>query len=162
MLAANLPLLPHAGLHSQRAMNLHLGGNQLTGTLPPWLEKLPLFSLDLSRNKLTGSIPSMCDMLAALQLSENQFSGTVALVGGWRMTSLDLSNNNLSGTIPETLGDMHNLVLMHLSFNPGITGTIPGSIAELHTLQDLDLRGTSIRHTGADGASLPWFIHFNK
>ncbi len=97
-------------------VNLTLGSNQLSGTIPPELGNLTDLSyyLDLSNNRLTGTIPSQLGSLTNLQwlvLNSNQLSGTIPSELG-NLSSLTwpgLDTNQLSGTIPTGLGNLTNL-----------------------------------------------------
>jgi Leucine-rich repeat (LRR) protein len=61
-------------------VNLKLGGNQLTGSIPTQLERLTnLEKLELSFNKLLGSIPSELGSLASLRELELSFNWNTAV-----------------------------------------------------------------------------------
>ncbi|RCV09222.1 hypothetical protein SETIT_2G010100v2 [Setaria italica] len=88
-------------------LELHLGDNNFTGTLPNLTGNFTnLIILDLSANNLIGSIPpelGYLSSLTALHLGNNHLNGTIPNKIGalTNLTSLDLSNNNLNGIITE-------------------------------------------------------------
>ena len=84
---------------SGQVTKLNLAFNNLSGALPPELDRLAnLTHLDLSGNNLSGALPPELDRLANL-------------------THLDLSGNNLSGALPPELDRLANLTHLDLSFN---------------------------------------------
>ena len=93
-----------------RVQSLRLGGNGLSGTVPPEIGRLSnLRELSLSDNRLTGEIPAelgSLPRLASLELSNNQLSGQIprelASLSG-NLTGLDLRGNHLTGCIPDGL-----------------------------------------------------------
>ncbi|GLT75727.1 hypothetical protein SLA2020_474260 [Shorea laevis] len=85
-------------------LELQLGGNQLSGTIPRMPLKLTI-ALNLSTNLLEGTIPNDLSKLTALEV-------------------LDLSNNSLSGKIPTYLTQMASLTQLLLSNNQ-LSGIIP-------------------------------------
>ena len=91
---------------------LNLGGNQLTGSIPPEIGNLTnLTKLYLFNNDLTGSIPSEIGNLTNL-------------------TVMSFYNNEFSGSIPSEIGNLTNLTKLYL-FNNQLTGEIPVSICDL-------------------------------
>ncbi|CAL9014512.1 unnamed protein product [Prunus brigantina] len=90
--------------------NLDLGGNKLSGSIPPdictWLPFL--VTLDFSNNDFSGPIPTdlqHCKYLNNLILSDNKLTGTIpyefsSLV---RLKRFSVANNKLTGTIPAFL-----------------------------------------------------------
>ena len=91
---------------------LHLGNNQLTGSIPPEIGNLTnLMCLGLHNNQLTGEIPSEIGNLTnliGLQLSNNQLTGEIPesicnLVGGYFM--IYISNNQLCPPYPSCIED---------------------------------------------------------
>ena len=122
---------------------LNLGGNSLTGEIPPELGNLTnLEWLSLDNNSLTGEIPSELGDLSSLEV-------------------LWLYNNSLTGEIPSELGDLSNLEELSLSYN-SLTDEIPPELGSLSSLEDLWLDSNSL--TGEipldflDLSSLEWFF----
>ena len=76
------PCLTGAG---SKLVELHLGGNALTGSLPPVRSNSPLQAFTAYQNSLTGPIPPSLATAPALRL-------------------LDVAENGLTGTIPDGTG----------------------------------------------------------
>lgn len=101
-------------------LSLRLGGNNLSGSIPPGIQNLvKLTELQVQKNKLTGSISIVIGNLGMLRL-------------------LDLSENELSGNIPSSLSNITQLFALHLQKNY-LTGVIPLSFGNFQYLQELDL-----------------------
>jgi Leucine-rich repeat (LRR) protein len=170
-------------------VNLYLGGNQLTGSIPAALGNLSnLTSLDLGWNQLTGSIPAALGNLSNLQelfLSYNQLTGSIpaelgnlsnlqylflldnqltgsipaALGNLSNLTSLVLDSNQLTGSIPAEIGNLSSLAYLHLSYNQ-LTGSIP-SLSTLTALSWLDLSSNFLCRDAAINYS-PWESEVNN
>ena len=105
---------------SGRVTSLHLGRNNLLGSLPPVLGNLArLENLVLNGNELSGAIPRELGDLAFLKV-------------------LDFGYNMLSGTIPEALFNLSNLKYLRLTRNQFLTGPIPPEIGNLTKLEFID------------------------
>ena len=105
---------------SGRVTSLHLGWNNLLGSLPPALGNLDrLENLALNGNELSGPIPKELGGLGYLQ-------------------NLDFGYNMLSGTIPEGLFELSNLKYLRLTRNQFLTGPIPADIGNLTKLEYID------------------------
>ncbi len=135
---------------------LRLGGNELTGLVPPWLGSLThLQSLDLSSDGfedggLRGPIPAQLGNLANLErldLSYNELTGPIPTrlrnlarlrVLGLRGRYWNLDAPGLTGEIPAALGSLANLERLELSGN-GLTGEIPAALGSLANLERLEL-----------------------
>ena len=97
----------------ENTTELHLGNNQLTGSIPPEIGNLTnLTYLGLYLNQLTGSIPPEIGNLTNL-------------------TWLDLGNNGLTGSIPPEIGNLTNLTHLNIRYNQ-LNGEIPESICDLN------------------------------
>ncbi|KAI9016679.1 hypothetical protein DFJ74DRAFT_677964 [Hyaloraphidium curvatum] len=62
---------------------IFLNDNQLSGTFPAWIPKLPdLFDLDLGRNSLSGPFPDLttCSQIKNVELGGNLFEGPVPVL----------------------------------------------------------------------------------
>eukprot|EP00980_Cylindrotheca_fusiformis_P009967 scaffold2203_cov106-Cylindrotheca_fusiformis.AAC.1 len=148
--------------------HLHLGGNVLSGTLPPEIGNLKNARyIDMNFNNFEGSIPSEIgnlQQLLDLSLWENSFSGTIpteignlqqlTLLRLWdnlfsgnipseignlqQLTGLRLWKNSFSGTIPSEIGNLQQLVHLALYQNQ-FSGTIPSEIGSLQQLKELDI-----------------------
>ena len=137
---------------------LEMGGNYLTGALPPALGDLKeLWGLYLPNNQLSGALPSQLGQLVNLKnlhLDSNQFDGTIPPQIGQlaNLKYLNLSSNRFSGHIPPTMGTLGNLEYLHL-YNNQLTGPIPAEMGSLTnvrvvTLQRNQLSGAIPPHLG--------------
>ncbi|GLJ42018.1 hypothetical protein SUGI_0869970 [Cryptomeria japonica] len=109
-------------------------------TIPSWIWKLPsLTYLNLSCNQLTGSLPSRLISRADLylDLNNNSLEGALPVpVAGVKM--MDLTMNQFSGSIPTNIGEhLQHTEFLSLSKN-NLSGAIPDSICT-SDLQFLDL-----------------------
>ncbi|XXG58590.1 hypothetical protein AAC387_Pa04g0868 [Persea americana] len=110
---------------SSTLLQLHLGENLISGSIPPSISNLVnLTLLNLSCNLLNGSIPP-----------------TIGLMG--KLERVYISNNSLSGKIPKAFGDIPHLGLLDLSKNM-LTGSIPESLSNLSQLRRLLLYGNHL------------------
>ncbi|CAL5091992.1 unnamed protein product [Urochloa decumbens] len=110
-----------------KLQELHLGGNNFTGTLANSIGRFTnLIILDLSENNLIGSIPPEIGYLSSL-------------------TTLYLGNNHLNGTIPTKIGALTNLISLDLS-NNNLSGIITEEhFAGLVSLKILDLGSNNLK-----------------
>jgi hypothetical protein len=94
-----VPLLGVATFRNLSSLkNLHLSGNNLSGTIPKWLYNMTtLERLDLSHNDLEGKIPRFLGNLCNLQ-------------------HLDLSENKLGGGLYDLLGNSSACTTKKLEF----------------------------------------------
>lgn len=124
---------------------LKLSNNRFSGFIPNDLLKgdsLVLTELDLSGNNFTGSISMiMSTTLQVLNLSSNVLTGELPLVTGG-CTVLDLSKNNFEGNLTK-LVKWGNLEFLDLSQNR-LTGSIPEVIAQFLRLNHLNLSHNSL------------------
>jgi Leucine-rich repeat (LRR) protein len=132
--------IPSSLCKLQSLMILDLSGNKLTGSLPDCLvnqsttkTSLSITHFSLTNNKFSGDFPSFlqnCKQLIFLDLAYNQFSGTLPLWIGEKLSSLvfmRLRSNMFYGHIPVELTMLANLQFLDLSYN-NISGHIPKSI----------------------------------
>ncbi|KAL7195081.1 hypothetical protein ACSBR1_035318 [Camellia fascicularis] len=118
---ANYSKLSVIELQENNFGELHLNGNNLSGSIPREVIGLSSLSisLDLSGNCLTGPIPLE--------------------VGNLRnLVELNLSYNKLSGEIPTSLGSCHTLEYLYLD-NNALIGAIPQSLSSLKGIEELGL-----------------------
>ncbi|GLJ42051.1 hypothetical protein SUGI_0870740 [Cryptomeria japonica] len=152
--------------------SLNLSCNQLTGSLPSRLT-LPMYfdSLDLHNNSLEGALPLPPAGADLLDLSMNQFNGSIPSHNGAYLENarfLSLSRNNLSGAIPDFIctpylqvldlskNTLSSVIPPHLTRNCSslsvldlaenhLEGKLPaewGNITNMHTLK---LNGNHLR-----------------
>ena len=99
-----------------RVTNIHLTGNNLTGSIPPEIGNLSqLVHLGLDGNELSGSIPpeiGNLSLLAQLLLDGNELSGSIPTQIGnlTNLQILKLDGNELSGSIPTEIGSLTKLL----------------------------------------------------
>ncbi|MGN6438459.1 MAG: T9SS type A sorting domain-containing protein [Agriterribacter sp.] len=132
--------IPSGLEYATKLGELFLGG-EISGAIPTFFKKLPLWELSLQGNKLTGSIPDSLSssdygMPAYLNLSHNLLSGQIP---NWTYgpVALDLSNNQLSGPLPDSVFRLG--VWVNLSHNKftGVIPKIPESITSLNLSHNL-------------------------
>jgi hypothetical protein len=155
-----------------RMESLHLGGNNLFGSLPWELVLLTsLKSIILDDNVVTGSLPTRITELTRLErfwawsnrltgtmpalfsphmldidLSKNLFTGTLPERWGTEMPSIReirVFENALTGTLPTTMGLLSNLTLFS-TYSNLMTGTVPTELGLLRSLQVVDIRMNSL------------------
>ncbi|KAH9295539.1 hypothetical protein KI387_039127, partial [Taxus chinensis] len=129
---------------------IHLGENELTGTLPPSVDQLSskLSIFNLTYNYLHGSIPLQISNLANLtylNLEGNFFNGSIppSLSKLTKLERLQLGRNRLHGSIPTEIGDLPSLGLLSLSQNQ-LSGPIPPSLGHLQHLRQLHMYGNKL------------------
>ena len=131
---------------------LHLHDNELTGSVPSWLDRLAdLERIDLGGNQLTGEIPPELGNLARLEylaLSGNELTGTIpdklaGLGNSSVLMALLLGGNQLTGEIPARLGDLKTLEQLGLSENQ-LSGEIPTALDGLTALLALRLNDNEL------------------
>ena len=129
-----------------RVTTLTLGGNQLSGEIPPELGNLVnLLLVELYDNQLSGEIPPELGNLASLQvltLFDNQLSGEIPPELGnlANLSRLYLHNNQLSGEIPPELGNLADLQALLLAGNQ-LSGCVPSSLSGRLYMPRSDLGG---------------------
>ncbi|KAG7953471.1 hypothetical protein I3843_12G110900 [Carya illinoinensis] len=132
------------GSESYRVVGIFLKSQNLVGTLPPDLVKLPCLQvLDLACNYLNGSIPSAwgsMQQLVTISLYVNRVTGSIPrdLAKIKTLRSLTVAFNKLYGNLPPELGTMSSLETLSLSSN-NFTGELPPSFANLTSLQDFEI-----------------------
>ncbi|KAJ0113563.1 hypothetical protein Patl1_03529 [Pistacia atlantica] len=103
-------------------------------------ETFEYFSMVFVVKGVTMEIERILSILVAMDLSNNQFRGSIPEIVG-KFNSLELlnfSNNNLIGHIPSSLGNLTKLESLDLSSNR-LVGEIPKQLASLISLEVLNL-----------------------
>ncbi|CAI9266818.1 unnamed protein product [Lactuca saligna] len=105
---------------------LQLGGNRLSGHIPPEIVRMDNFSMvHLGNNEFSGTLPAEVGQmpLVVLNVTRNKFSGRIPMQIGFLkcLRNLDLSYNNFSGTFPTNLNDLTELSKFNVSYNPYIS-----------------------------------------
>ncbi|GMH15742.1 hypothetical protein Nepgr_017583 [Nepenthes gracilis] len=127
--------------------NISLKGQDLAGSLPKSLAKLPYIKvIDLTRNYLTGTIPLewASAKLEYLSVIVNKLSGPIPRYLGnfGTLTYLSIENNLFSGYVPAELGKLVNLNSLILSAN-NLTGELPKELTNLTNLTELRISSNS-------------------
>ncbi|PON61561.1 Tyrosine-protein kinase [Parasponia andersonii] len=130
---------------SKKLGDFRIGGNKISGTIPPEIGNLSQLSiLDFSSNLLVGEIPKTFGKLTSLvklYLNNNKLSGGVPpeLSSLTHLESLDLSSNSLTESIPRSIWlNFLNLYNMNMSNNK-LGHEIPFEFGKLGHLSTLDL-----------------------
>lgn len=161
------------GNFSTNLQKLILGGNKLSGIVPPsignlqsliqltlemnnfsgridaWIGKLTnLQGVSLEGNNFNGPIPSSVGnltLLTQLFLGRNEFEGPIpsSLRNLQQLGELDLSHNNLVGNITLEGSSLTLLTSLNLSSNK-FTGEIPDSLGKCQNIQYIRMEQNSI------------------
>ncbi|CAN6903105.1 unnamed protein product [Brassica oleracea] len=102
-----------------------------------------------SNNSFRGNIPLwLCNQsyLRVLDLSHNNFSGSIPGCLIKSVGYMDLKNNNLIGRLPEILNKSGSLTTLDVSHNQ-ITGKLPRSLTNCKNLEVLKVEGNRITDT---------------
>lgn len=115
----------------------------LTGPIST-ITSTTLRKLNLSSNVLSGELPPLTGSCAVVDLSKNQFEGTLTRLLKWgNVEVLDLSGNRLTGSIPEVTAQFLRLHYLNLSHN-SLNGSLPQVITRFPKLTTLDLSVNSL------------------
>ena len=132
-----------------RVRRLNLGGNGLTGSIPPILGDLAhLVGLELGYNRLTGPIPPELGRLARLDwlnLQGNDLTGTMPDLGRLgALRGLYLGGNDFAaGPIPSWVGNLARLERL-VFWETNRTGPIPAALGGLAELRTLELQNNAL------------------
>ncbi|KAL8157846.1 hypothetical protein AgCh_002529 [Apium graveolens] len=150
-----LTYLDFMGNYIQGLIPDTIGGNHITGNLPPCL------------NNLTAMTTSeMVEDYLFLDMSESLIDNAKGYELEYTLTniflfSIDLSNNNISVEIPEELMDLRNLLNLNLAGN-NLAGRIPDRIGQMEQLEYLDLSRNKLHGPIPQTVSeLEFLIHLN-
>ncbi|XP_024037407.1 putative receptor-like protein kinase At3g47110 isoform X2 [Citrus clementina] len=136
-------------LKHQRVISLNLSGQNLTGTLSPYIGNLTFLRLiNLQQNSFSGMIPHEIGRLFRLRsiiFNRNMLQGEIPvnLTHCSELRILDLVVNKLEGKIPSELGSLFKLKGLGLASNY-LTGPVPQSLSNLSFLQQLSLSENSL------------------
>ncbi|KAJ7563552.1 hypothetical protein O6H91_03G115000 [Diphasiastrum complanatum] len=125
---------------------LDLSSNNISGELPSFNFAYSLRVLRLNDNFFSGSIPSFlfsdkAKFLEKLDLSRNNFSGSVDEISAARLKFINFSSNMLSGTIPTRLGNSTTVVDLS---NNLLSGNLSGIQEWGYKLEVLDLSSNGL------------------
>ena len=152
-------ILPQEFTSINTLASIDLFDNNLTGSLPAELGKLPLTFLDIEKNDLSGNLFTatfikLADTLTTLRASKNGFSGSIpdSISEFSLLVTLWIGNNNFDGSIPESITLLKNLKSLVMKDNK-FSGNIPANIGELSGLEFLLLDGNSLTGEIPEGMS---------
>ncbi|WRX28484.1 Protein kinase domain - like 10 [Theobroma cacao] len=110
-------------------VNIRLKAQNLSGTLPPELVRLPfLQEIDLSRNYLNGTIPPEW--------------------GSMQLVNISLLGNRLTGPIPKELANISTLTILVVEENQ-LSGTLPAELGHLPSIEKMNLFASTPRITNS-------------
>ncbi|XP_050284164.1 receptor-like protein 15 isoform X2 [Quercus robur] len=124
-----------------RIFTIDISDNYLHGPIPTNLGLIfpNLDDLKMSNNEFQGSIPSSFGnlvFLRCLDLSGNNFSGTVPIQGWYQLELLILSNNSFNGPIFPTNFNLTKLQFLHLD-NNHFSGMLPTWMGNMSSLMQI-------------------------
>ncbi|KAI9116070.1 hypothetical protein K1719_013000 [Acacia pycnantha] len=135
-----------------RVVQLSLGQQRLTGTVPPSIGNLTFLRvLNLSINSFHGEFPNEVGRLLYLQIlviTLNYFTGVIPsnLSHCKELTVLSAASNNFTGNIPTWIGNLSSLSYIGLGVN-NLHGSIPKEMGYLSGLTFLGLNGNYLSGT---------------
>ncbi|PNY01396.1 receptor-like protein kinase, partial [Trifolium pratense] len=138
----------------QNLQELDLSNNKIQGKVPSWFhEKLlrtwkDIQHIDLSYNKLQGVLPIPPYGIQFFLLSNNNFTGDIAmsLCNASSLNVLNLAHNNLTGAIPQCLGTFPSLSVFDMQMN-NLYGSIPRNFSKENSFQTIKLNGNRLEGT---------------
>ncbi|CAL5190322.1 unnamed protein product [Lathyrus oleraceus] len=130
---------------------LDLSNNNIHGRISKWFQKKLLNSwknihhIDLSFNKLQGDLPIPPYGIRYLLLSNNNFTGDIALslCNASSLQVLNLAHNNLTGKIPECLGTFPLLSILDMQMN-NFYGSIPRTFCKENYFETIKLNDNQL------------------
>lgn len=131
-------------VQNNKVVNILLGNNNLTGTIPPEIgDLINLTTLELKSNHLSGAIPASIGNLTKLRVlsvRSNELIGNIPneVENLVNLEHLYLFENQLEGEIPEGIGNLVKLEYLLLQRNQ-LTGPIPEGLWNLTELDHLSL-----------------------
>ncbi|XP_071733445.1 putative receptor-like protein 8 [Rutidosis leptorrhynchoides] len=126
-------------------MTLDISGNLFSGVIPGWItNQTSLYALVIRDNMFEGQFPCGTASFSHLDISQNNFSGSVPSCLGMytHMEHLHLDSNSFTGSIPESFRNLTNLLTLDMGNNK-LSGNIPQFLGELSSLRILLLRNTN-------------------
>lgn len=132
-------LPPCTGMDSLDLVHLH--GNYFSSQIPEcWFQLPKVTYLDLSENNFSGTIPTILNtsLIKYLYLNNNSLSGPLPEKLPPNIKHAWFQNNDLSGTIPQDFGvDCPQLKKLRIQEN-NVSGSLPSEICDLQNLTLLE------------------------
>ena len=164
-------------VRNNHVVNIALGYNRMTGSLPSSLgnlDSLQILSITNNYTNLTGSIPASIGSLhrlTLLDLNANGFIGSLPFEIGNidSLQKLNVSNNSLSGELPSSIGRLKKLASFDASYNRtgsghisgnGFSGAIPDSLGYCASLSLLNLSYNTL--TGKIPSTFKYLTHLSR
>ncbi|CAJ2669367.1 unnamed protein product [Trifolium pratense] len=152
--SCNINKFPKFLARIQNLQELDLSNNKIQGKVPSWFhEKLlrtwkDIQHIDLSYNKLQGVLPIPPYGIQLFLLSNNYFTGDIAmsLCNASSLNVLNLAHNNLTGAIPQCLGTFPSLSVFDMHMN-NLYGSIPRNFSKENSFQTIKLNGNRLEGT---------------
>ncbi|XP_039689006.1 receptor-like protein Cf-9 [Medicago truncatula] len=135
----------------ENLQGLDLSNNKIQGKVPKWFHEKLLHTwkeiriINLSFNKLQGDLPIPPYGIQYFSLSNNNFTGDIALslCNASSLNLLNLANNNLTGTIPQCLGTFPYLSVLDMQMN-NLYGSMPKTFSEGNAFETIKLNGNQL------------------
>ncbi|KAK9989804.1 hypothetical protein SO802_030043 [Lithocarpus litseifolius] len=157
-------IIPSYISNASMLVELELGANYFSGSIPNTLGNLRhLERLNLVNNYLTSNSSTLelsflssltnCVNLTSIVVAENPLNGTLPIFVGNFSTSLEefvAFNCNIKGIIPRDIGNLSNLMTLHLENNE-LVGLIPSAVGGMRNLQGLYLQHNRLQRSIPNG-----------
>ncbi|MED6156150.1 hypothetical protein PIB30_011880 [Stylosanthes scabra] len=147
MASCKLKTFPGFLRYLSKILLLDLSNNQIQGTIPNWIWRLPhIFNLNVSYNlldNLEGPFEKLNSFVDIVNLRFNQLQGPIP---GFLFhpSVVDCSNNNFSSVIPTDIGHYMSRTIYLSLANNNLNSSIPHSLCNASELQVLDLSHNKI------------------
>ena len=147
-------------------VNIYLGSNALSGSIPDLSALSNLQFLELSANQLSGAFPAnLSNTVRVIRLNNNQFTGSLPATLPSALEQLIINDNLFSGTISaSTFNVLSNLQHLRLISN-NFTGEVPD--LSITTLLYLELNNNNFNDNNGINLSgctnLQWvYLGYNQ
>eukprot|EP00536_Pseudo-nitzschia_multiseries_P012873 jgi/Psemu1/244936/estExt_Genewise1.C_5130003 len=132
----------------------------MTGTIPSnfFDDQNIMKELNIGSNSMSGTIPDrvgFASQITGLFLFQNEFTGTIPLLGKMPLITFQAQGNKLSGMIPfdyDFGGAWGSTLTTWWAFDNALTGSISENLGFLSSLEDFRVQGNQL--TGTIPASI--------